>query len=61
MCENCGHPFLNSKHICDEKNDADEVDQNIPRNNMSGPGEDTYDNTWRSTDNVAQIRQCAQQ
>ena len=66
ICGNCDQPFLNSKHICDDKSEADEEDQNTPRNNMSGPDEEEayYDNPMHP-DCIAAIvqpvQQCAQQ
>ena len=59
ICGNCDQPFLNSKHICDDKSEADEEDQNTPRINMFGPDEEEvyYDNPMHPDCIVA----CAQQ
>ena len=59
ICGNCDQPFLNSKHICDDKSEADEENQNTPRNNMFGPDEEEvyYDNPMHPDC----IAACAQQ
>ena len=61
ICGNCDQPFLNSKHICDDKSEADEENQNtpFPRNNMFGPDEEEvyYDNPMHPDC----IAACAQQ
>ena len=63
ICGNCDQPFLNSKHICDDKSEADEENQNTPRNNMSGPDEEEvyYDNPDCRAAIVQSVQQCSQQ
>ena len=62
ICGNCDKPFLNSKHICDDKSEADEEDRNTPSNNRSGPDEEEayYDNPMHP-DCIAAIVQPVQQ
>ena len=62
ICGNCDKPFLNSKHICDDKSEADEEDKNTPRNNMSGPDEEEfYHDNPMHPDCIAAIVQPVQQ
>ena len=61
ICGNCDQPFLNSKHICDDKSEADE--ENTPRNIMFGPDEEEvhYDNPDCRAAIVQSVQQCSQQ
>jgi len=42
MCENCGQPFLNPSHTCDQS-DSDDVDQMSTSGNLSSSGDDILD------------------
>ena len=43
MCDNCGQPFLNPLHICDDKSDVDDDDNKSTCENTSSPGEEILD------------------
>ena len=61
ICGNCDKPFLNSKHICDDKSEVDEED--TPRNIMFGTDEEEfhYDNPDCRAAIAQSVQQCSQQ
>ena len=43
LCDNCSHPFLNSKHLCVDDYDDENDNQNSKRESARGPEEDILD------------------